>query len=383
VRLRQLSIAALAVLLVAAAPAAASRRRAPPGFYGVSWDPVLERQLPESVKAAQWSLMARSGVESVRVVFSWDKAQPAPEDLISFARTDPVVARAARRRLRLLPVIVEAPLWAQADPFRRNSPPANPYAFAAYVRALVLRYGSRGSFWRQHPRLHRLPITDWQIWNEPNLDFYWNAPRGTYYGWPGGYVRLLRAVHRTIKAHDRKAKLVLAGLTGDPWTQLRLLYHRHARRLFDVAAVHPYNANPRAALALVGAVRHTMRRFHDGHKPLWVTELGWPAARGKISVDPGLARFTTTDRGMAGSIGPAYGAFLRRRRNPHYGAGRLYWFTWASTYRARGEAGIWNYAGLLVDSPSGFIRTPSLGAYRRSARRYEGCAKGPTGACRR
>ena len=124
-----------------------------------------------------------------------------------------------------------------------------------------------------------------------------------------------------------------------------------------------------------------MRRSHDGRKPLWVTELGWPAALGKVDVDAGLARFITTDRGMAAIIGPAYGAFLRRRNEPRYGVGRLYWFTWASSYRP-GEAGIWDYAGLLQESPLGFLRTPSLGAYRRSARQNEGCAKGPTGACR-
>ena len=78
----------------------------------------------------------------------------------------------------------------------------------------------------------------------------------------------------------------------------------------------------------------------------------------------------TTDTGMAHRIGQTYAAFLSKRRDKHYGVGRLYWFTWASSYQP-GEGGIWEYAGLLVSSPLGFAPTPALGAYQSSAHRNE------------
>ena len=47
------------------------------GFYAVMWDRDATKA-PLAEQEAQWALMARSGVESVRTVFSWALAQPEP-----------------------------------------------------------------------------------------------------------------------------------------------------------------------------------------------------------------------------------------------------------------------------------------------------------------
>jgi hypothetical protein len=326
--------------------------------------------------------MARSGVESTRVVFSWAAAQPTLRGPIDFAPSDRLVARAAARGIELLPTVFDTPRWAQLDVNRRNSPPRYPSDYAAYLRALVARYGPHGSFWTSRPDVPRHPIRTWQIWNEPDLAFYWNVPSDRSAAWPGGYIQLLQAARRAIKSRDRNAKVVLAGLSSAPWTQLRRLYRRGARRLFDVVAIHPYASGPNDAMGAVRAVRAVMRRNRDGRKPIWVTELGWPAARGKLRLDGGLRRLVTTDRGMAGRIRSVYEAMLRRRRDRRYGVQRLYWFTWASSYEPGGEGGIWNFAGLVAAPPGSFKPTPSLAAYRASARRGEGCAKTTRGSCR-
>jgi hypothetical protein len=377
-----LLLCVLAALLVAALPATAAARRAPQNFYGVSWDAGLNSR-PEGIQEQQWELMARSGVESTRVVFSWAAAQPSPGGPISFNRTDRLVAHAARHGIQILPVVFEAPAWAQLDPSRRNSPPRHPGDYAFYLRTLVARYGSRGSFWAARPDLPRRPIREWQVWNEPDLAFYWNVPRDWTAAWPRGYVRLLKAARKAVKAGDRRGKIVLAGLSNRPWLQVRRLYRLKARRYFDVVAIHPYNAGLKSALEVARIVRGVMRRAHDGRKALWVTELGWPAARGRaVSLNlGGLKRLLTTDSGMAKRVGSTYDAFLDKRTDKRYGVGRVYWFTWASSYNP-GEAGIWEYAGLVEAGPLAFIPTPALGAYRRSARHNEGCAKGPAGTCR-
>jgi hypothetical protein len=245
----------------------------------------------------------------------------------------------------------------------------------------VIRYGRRGTFWRQHPELPRQPVTEWQIWNEPNVPFYWDVAPGSARSFPRGYVQLLKAARWAIKGRDRNSKIVLGGLSNDSWTYLRALYKARAKRLFDIVAVHPYTKAPRDALVLVRAIRGAMRRAHDSRKPVWVTELGWPAARGKLPVDDGLLRLTTTDGRMAKRLRAAYDAFLRTRRSRRYGVGRLYWFSWASSYRP-GEGGIWEYSGLLVAGRTAFWPTPALAAYQRSARRNQGCVKSRWGACR-
>jgi hypothetical protein len=369
------------MLLVAALPATADARRAPQNFYGVSWDSSLNAR-PPADQNGQWDLMASSGVESARVVFSWAAAQPARRGPFRFEATDPLVARAAAHRIQLLPTVFEAPNWAMLDPNRRNSPPRYVSDYAAYLRALVARYGPRGSFWEDRPDVPKLPIREWQIWNEPDLKFYWNVPSDWTAAWPRGYVKLLKAARKAIKSRDRRAKVVLAGISSKPWVQLRRLYRLRARRLFDVVAVHPYNSGPKDALSTIKIVRGVMRRRRDRRKPIWVTELGWPAARGKLSVDRGLRRLVTTQNGMAGRIRAAYRSMLRTRRSKLYGVGRLYWFTWGSSYLPTGEAGIWNYAGLVAVLPNTFTETPALAAYRSSARSNQGCAKSVFGTCR-
>src|SRR3954453_5318580 len=98
---------------MAALPGTAAARRAPQSFYGMSWDNTLNGR-PQAVQDQQWDLMAASGVESARVLFSWGAAQPT-RGAINFDIPDRPVARAAARHIELLPVVFEAPPWAQLD----------------------------------------------------------------------------------------------------------------------------------------------------------------------------------------------------------------------------------------------------------------------------
>ena len=170
-KLRLITLVAAAVLVLPSA--AEAKRSVPPGFFGTQWDRGVAVASPE-VQDAQWGKMAQSGVEAVRTVFHWEQAQPAAGTPPSFEKTDPVVARAAQRRIKLLPIVIYAPVWARKDPVLFNSPPADPKTYAAYLTALVDRYGPEGSFWTERSDLPKRPIREWQIWNEPQLRYQWN-----------------------------------------------------------------------------------------------------------------------------------------------------------------------------------------------------------------
>ena len=115
-----------------------------------------------------------SGVESVRLVVDWSRLQPSANGPIQFAELDRIVADAAARGLTLLPVVERTPSWDAAVPGNGGSPPRALPPFAAFLSALVHRYGSGGSFWQSHPNLPRVPIRMWQIWNEPHFTTYWS-----------------------------------------------------------------------------------------------------------------------------------------------------------------------------------------------------------------
>jgi hypothetical protein len=359
---RLIVLAALAATLFVAAPAAEAAT--PRGFYGVMWDRAA-MDGGSVDEDAQWALMRRSGVESVRLVFSWAGIQPEAGVQPDFSDTDAKVELAARNGIRLLPVVLNTPGWAEKFPGRHGSPPALASDYAAFMRRLVERYGPAGSFWAERPDLPRRPLREWQIWNEPHLDFYWYSPDGR---WAAEYVKLLRAANRAIKSADPGARTVLAGLADASWRTLARVYEAGARGAFDVATINLFTGRPGFVMAAVRLTRRVLRRYHQPRKSIWVTETTFPAAKGLVPLpdEEWKRRWYTTRRGMAIRLAELYrlGAENARRLR----LGRIYWYTWASSYR--GQDDLFDYSGLLrVGEDGASTAQPALRAYRRATRR--------------
>ena len=366
----------LAGLLALAAPAAAAPREVPRGFHGVMYDG-KSLDSPPGVQERQFDLMARSGVESVRAVFDWGFIQPGPEPEFDFTRTDRFVSLAASRGIKVLPVMLYSPPWARVFAGRFHSPPRTS-AYTAYLRASIARYGSRGSFWRENPNVPRRPLRDWQVWNEPNIRDFWDvSPRNRRYGWPQGYADLLRASHRAIKATDPKARTVVGGLVGLSWLELKRLYRAGAGNSFDVMALHIYTQTEPRVFEAVRRVREVLVRAGDSRKRIFLTETAFPASRGRVPAIKDQRQ--ETPRSMAKRLTGVFDLLARRRLE--VGLDRVYWYTWASGYRH--PTSNFEYSGLQA-SPDGlkFKPQPALRAFRRSARRLQGCAKNVRGACR-
>lgn len=350
-RMRALVVALLACLALPAAAAA----RVPDGWLGVVADGPLTAD--GARLDAEWDLMARSGVQSVRTAFYWSEAQPtagAPD----WRRYDAVVASAARRRLTVLPIVHRTPSWAALRSDDIASPPRDPATYAAFLTALVARYGPAGSFWAEHPDVPPLPIREWQIWNEPNLTRYW-----TTQPFAASYVRLLRAAYAAIHAADPGAHVVLAGLPNESWTALRSVYRAGGRGAFDVVALHPYTGKPRNVVRLVEFARREMRRARDRLLPVWITELSWPAAEGRTRNTPG---FETDERGQAQRLTEGLRRLADARRRLKID--KVIWYTWLSR---EGSVNSFDWSGLRRLRRGRIVSAPSLAAFRRSARRLQ------------
>lgn len=348
----------------------AAGARVPYGFYGVVWDRGVA-EAPAAVQDSQWGTMAASGVESVRTVFSWASAQPEAGEPASFVATDALVRRAAERRIALLPIVMYAPRWARSDPGLAASPPRDPADYAAFVRSLVGRYGPAGSFWVENPTLPKRPLRAWQIWNEPQLRFQWSDP-----DWERGYGELLRAAHGAVKQDDPGAKVILAATTNVAWDALERLYDRGSiAGRFDVATVHPYTGSAGRVLEVVRRVRAVLAKHGARRTPIWITELAWPASKGRARPPAGLSGIVTGDRGMAERLTRAYALLAKRRV-----VTRVYWYTWASAYSR--SSGIFDFTGLQRFDGIRFGATRALAAYRASARHHQGCVKTRIGTCR-
>ncbi len=372
---RPLTAALIALAVLALAPSAQAARSVPQGFFGVMWDHGVANA-PADVQDAQWDLMASSGVESVRTVFNWDAAQRGGRgSAISFEQTDPVVRRAALRNIEVLPIVFYAPRWARAYPSRTTSPPRRRSDYVTYLAALVDRYGPGGKFWAENPDLPVKPLREWQIWNEPHLPAYWDAPEKGPFGYARAYPLLLRGSYNIIKSLDPGAKVVMAGITQRAWEEIAVLYKRGIKRYFDVAALQIFPQTVKRAVKATRFFRDTMRLYGDRRKPIYLTEITWPASKGRTE---GIRyQRQETPRGMAAKLSQMYSAMVARRRQ--LGLGKVFWYTWASPYGRGGS--IFNYAGLQRFDDRSFQAQPALSAYQRSARRFQGCQKSATGVC--
>ena len=244
-----------------------------------------------------------------------------------------------------------------------------------YLAALVERYGPDGTFWSDHPELPSHPVREWQIWNEPHLPAYWDAPENGPYGYARAYPLLLRSSYNIVKSLDPGAKIVLAGITQRAWEEIEILYKHHIKPYFDVAALQIFPQTVKRAVKATGLYRAAMRARHDGRKPIYVTEISWPASKGRTQ---GIKyQRQETPSGMATKLGKMYSAMTRNRRKLRIG--KVFWYTWSSPYGRGGS--IFNYAGLQRFDSQGFHAQPALRAYQRAARRLEGCRKTATAAC--
>ena len=383
--IRPLLLACL-ILALGAGTADAAKRTVPIGWLGVIADGPLT--LPGAgAFESEWDRMAADGAESVRAAFYWNESQPyasfadVPADErgrfrdeggvpTDFTPYDDVVARAARRRLGVLPIVHRTPSWAAEKPGDIASTPRGTATYAAFMGALARRYGPGGSFWRERPELPAMVIHSWQIWNEPNLTRYWSRQP-----FAPSYVALLKAADRALKAADPRSRTVLAGLPNESFVSLRAIYRAGGRGAFDVVALHPYTGKPRNVIKLVELARKETRRARDARRPIWITELSWPAAKG---ITKNTRGFETTDRGQASRLAEALRRLASARRRLRIE--RVYWYTWLSNPTGPNS---FDYSGLRRLGPGGTVTSaPALAEFRRAAQRLQGCAKAPGDASR-
>jgi hypothetical protein len=330
--------------------------------------------------------MRRSGVGSARFALYWSHVQPYPSMAAvppdqrrnfrdvggiptDFRYLDELVGTAAQKRLALLPVVLGAPTWATADPTRPIYVPRDPADYARFMDTLARRYGSAGTFWTEHPDVRYFPVRTWQIWNEISNSHYWDKT------WARTYPPLLRAAYDAIKTADPQARVVQTGLNsgeaGTSWHVQDVLYDQFDNqglgRPFDEVATHVYTRRVPDAVKVVEETRAVMRRHDDGTRPIRVTELAWPAAKGKLRDADGNKRdffAATTDKGMAKRL---FAGVLRLAGSrTRLGISGVDWFQWASSYKGTDDA--FRYSGLRTGRGKRLKDKPAMKAFRRVAK---------------
>lgn len=198
----------------------------------------------------------------------------------------------------------------------RTAYPSDDALLADYTQKVddfIRRYGPEGSFFVDHPETPKHPVTDIELWNEPNFQYLIppdKRPRvESETAREQLYARLLTDVYPVIKKQHPAVNLVGFAAGGMSAGDLRFIEHVHEARpgvahCYDVLSTHPYvrPAAPEAnSVQSWGSysiarnleiIRETMGKHGRADAPVWYTELGWPISQddgGRFATPPGKA----------------------------------------------------------------------------------------------
>jgi hypothetical protein len=291
----------LAAIVVAALATPASASGADRFDTGIQ-NP-LDFNLQETDPGSVFEVTRGLGATVVRLPVGWNTVAPSepasprdPDDpAYNWARTDQRVAAIAQAGLEPLLVLYSEPVWARVGAGGRLHAPRTD-AFADFAAAVARRYDGSGG----QPR-----VRYWQIWNEPNLSFFFTLRRGAQ-----RYRALVNAAYGELHA-AAPGNLVVAGglspfaeppgLAISPMDFMRRMLCMTGRRRprpscgskssFDVWAHHPYTSgDPRheanrpddVSLGDLPEMRRLLlaaeRAGHvtaPGRVGFWITEFSW------------------------------------------------------------------------------------------------------------
>jgi len=139
---------ALAAAALALGPARAEAAAPPRGFMGVTaWDPVSDTQFKQ---------LGASNVRLYRMLILWKQVEPRPPradgtHVYDWSYYDGVFTRAARRGIRIMPLLHGSPSWAASRPTLQPTSTSAKAAFDAFAKAAAKRYGPAGTLWSRAP----------------------------------------------------------------------------------------------------------------------------------------------------------------------------------------------------------------------------------------
>lgn len=255
--MRRLS-AALILCALLSAPALSAAVRNPDSPFGVicSWDRIRDAGVKWVRCGAGCTALDWGAVEKARGVYDWKNADAE------------VNGWTEKEGVDLLVILGYTPKWASSDANGDNSaPPRDLRDWTDFVYNVVSRYKGKVKYW--------------EVWNEPDIGF-----------WTGTieqYSDLLKSAYVAAKKADPECRVVFGGLAGVNLPFAERVYQNGGGPFFDVMAVHPYQwgdtFNDEWFALQLRNLRDLMKRHGDGHKEVWLTELGWSTGDSGITED--------------------------------------------------------------------------------------------------
>ena len=260
----------------------------------------FEQEVEEAKLRRSLEMLRAAGVRWIRQQMPWDRieiprkgAYESPFGGSSWETYDRIVRLAREYDLEIVARLDLPPVWARRRGTIPQAPPERFEDYGDFVAAFAERY--------------RDQVRYYQVWNEPNLYSEWGEAVSAE-----RYVDLLRIGSTRIRQADPDAVILTGplaqtlgtadGLNESDLTFLEKMYGAGAAPYFDILSVQghglwtgPTNRRTdpsQTNLSRLRLLREIMVRRGEGHKPIWISELGWDALPLDFPLPATLGRVT-------------------------------------------------------------------------------------------
>jgi hypothetical protein len=252
--------------------------------------------------ASYLSTMAASGWTGARGDAFWYRVEPTVADVTKpdkWKYFDELKAKYDAGGVRWQPILEGSPNWARDEANPGHSlqlPSENHYPdFARFAAEFAARYGPGGA------QAGAFPVQDIEIYNEEN------APGAGAHSDPAVYARLYQQARAAIHAVQPSIRVVVGAILYDSDAPtdadyIKSIFATLGGTGADAIGLHPYSQTA------VGVVRN-IRRMKDGlvaagqaDLPIYVNELGYPAALDGTPPMQHAIQGATTDEARAGTV---------------------------------------------------------------------------------
>ena len=254
-------------MLVYLTPTGRAAQHGPGTLFGLAFGAGRDNTDENSALVADWL-----GLDIVRLHLPWSHMEPKPGEF-QWDDVDKVIGQYEAHGIQIQALFSGTPAWALKDKEagaaarergeKTESRAPDPQAWETFTGQYAARFRGRVAYY--------------EIWNEPDLEF-WT-------GTDDEYLELLRGAYRAIKAADPRAVVMTGGFAGGGQTD-RLkpaILERtltEARDSFDVIAYHRHGFFKDFAKEIQEKLLSLRERTGNAAKPLYFTETAMDSRKG-------------------------------------------------------------------------------------------------------
>jgi hypothetical protein len=255
-------------------------------------------------------LIAAAGIKFVRMDFGWADIERRKGEY-DWTGYEELLANLDKRGLRTIFILdysnplyeetVTSPNPLSGVPHKTTASPQHPESIEAFARWAA---ASARHFTGRHVL--------WEIWNEPNGNFWAPKPDAKQYS------TLAVPAAKAIRASDPSATIIGPASSGFPWEFLETFLKSGALEYLDAVSVHPYR-DPRHPPETAAADYRRLRTLLESCQP--------PSKKNPLPILSGEWGYSTFTRGVSLETQAAYAA-RQQLANLLEGVPLSIWYDW-------------------------------------------------------